>query len=64
MLQGRKWDTTSPNDSQMININLNPSGTNQQRIPPLIMHREEHNLISIRVLPKVQNLNLIMRSIR
>lgn len=61
MLQGRKWDTTSPNDSQMININFNPSGTNQQRIPPLIMHGEEHNLISIRVLPKVQNLNLSIR---
>ena len=45
----------------MINVNFNHNGTNKQHMPPNVVHQEEHSLISMIFLPKVHNLNLIMR---
>lgn len=52
-----------PHLNHMLKINITNYWSNWLLVPPDMMHWEEHNNISVILLPKTQNLNLIMRKI-
>ena len=49
--------------NHMFKVNLTNYWSNWLLVPPDMMHWEEHNNISVILLPKTQNLNLTVRKI-